>query len=81
MWATLTRDGRIAGSKGNEKGRPSPDRDEGLRLLTNVRYFAQQMPPPQHAPPPQQSAELEVACAVPSSAAMALMIRRYFIIP
>jgi hypothetical protein len=46
------------------KKKTPPNSDEGLRLLTNVRYFAQQMPPPQHAPPPQQSAEPSAALAL-----------------
>jgi hypothetical protein len=33
------------------KKKTPPNSDQGLRLLTNVRYFAQQMPPQQSAEP------------------------------
>jgi hypothetical protein len=52
----------------------------GARLTTGRAYFAQQPAlTRQQAPPPQQSAEREVAFAVPTSARAATIINRYFI--
>jgi hypothetical protein len=52
------------------------------RASSTNYYFAQQgLPGKQHAPPPQQSAAVDVACAVPSNASAAMIIKRYFIIP
>jgi hypothetical protein len=52
----------------------------GLRLTISCGYFAQQLKlTRQQAPPPQQSAEREVALAVPISAIAATIINRYFI--
>jgi hypothetical protein len=52
----------------------------GFRLAIRCDYFAQQLNlTRQQAPPPQQSAEREVALAVPTSAMAAPIINRYFI--
>src|SRR5437588_8659128 len=50
-------------------------------LLTSCYSPQQGLPGKQHAPPPQQSAAVEVACAVPSNASAAIIIKRYFINP
>jgi hypothetical protein len=52
----------------------------GVRLTISRGYFAQQLNlSRQQAPPPQQSAEREVAFAVPTSAIAATIINKYFI--
>jgi hypothetical protein len=52
----------------------------GARLTINRGYFAQQLElTTQQTPPPQQSAEREVALAVPTSAIAAKIMNRYFI--
>jgi hypothetical protein len=51
----------------------------GFRLVSPVRYLAQQWPPEQHLPPPQQSAAGEVAVAVPIMARAVIIVKRYFI--
>jgi hypothetical protein len=52
----------------------------GARLTIGCAYFAQQLSlTRQHPPPPQQSAEREVAFAVPTKARAATIINRYFI--
>ena len=49
------------------------------KRLQVAAYFAQQgILIGQQPPPPQQSAELEVALAVPTSARAAMIIKRYF---
>jgi hypothetical protein len=73
------------------KTKPPPDFSDGDSLLSVERfarakrlqsgaYFAQQgILIRQQLPPPQQSAELEVALAVPTSARAAMIANRYFI--
>ena len=52
----------------------------GARLTIGCAYFAQQLVlTRQQTPPPQQSAEREVALAVPTNATAARIINRYFI--
>jgi hypothetical protein len=52
----------------------------GARLTISRAYSAQQLDwTRQQTPPPQQSAEREVALAVPTSTIAATIINRYFI--
>jgi hypothetical protein len=69
-------DGHYLSAK-QEPRRISP---AGLRLAVSRAYFVQQgRLTRQQPPPPQQSAEREVAFAVPISASAATIINRYFI--
>src|SRR5437667_9343596 len=51
----------------------------GLRLAISRAYFAQQLDLTRQQAPPQQSAERDVAFAVPTSARTATIISRHFI--
>src|SRR5437764_14188209 len=65
---------------GSSKQNPRRISPAGARLTIGYAYFAQQLVlTRQQVPPPQQSAEREVAFAVPTNAKAATIINRYFI--
>ena len=63
-----------------ENETPAGFLQRGPVIIVRCDYFAQQLVfTRQQAPPPQQSAEREVALAVPTSARAATILNRYFI--
>jgi hypothetical protein len=71
----------IQGEKPGSLRKTNPRRISPARARLTIRcyYFAQQLILiRQQLPPPQQSAEREVALAVPTSARAAMIINRYF---